>query len=131
MNRFDDDLPEQELEEMLATWKSPPAPARLRTALFPDSSVPWWRRIWQFSFRVPLPAACVLALLIAVIAWRPARVVLQTQRVEVPVVKVETVTVYRDRIVRVQQQMAGWNESELQPVTELRPRIVRRQNAEN
>ena len=131
MNRFEEDLPEQELDEMLATWKSPPAPGWLRAALFPDSSVPWWRRIWQFSFRVPLPVACLLALLIAVIAWRPARVVIQTQRVEVPVVKVETVTVYRDRVVRVPQQMAGWNQSELQPVTELRPRIIRRQNAEN
>ena len=133
MTPFEEELPEKELDEMLAAWKSPVAPEqRLRAAVFPAAAGPWWRRLWSASLPVPMPLACVLALLMLAGAWRlvtppPTRVVIQQQRVEVPVVQVETVTVYRDRIV----QVPAANPSELQPVAELRPRIIRRAHAEN
>jgi hypothetical protein len=132
----EDELLDRELDAILPAWKSPPAPARLRAAVFPNTSAPWWRTLWTTSFRVPLPAAVGVALLLAFGAWRwftppPARVVIQTERVEVPVVKKEIVTVYRDRIVHVPAATAGSNAHELQPVAELRPRIIRRQNAQN
>ncbi len=131
-----DDLSDRELDAILPAWKSPPAPVRLRAAVFPKSSTPWWRAIWTISFRIPLPVACVLAILLAFAAWRwvtppPPRIVIHTERVEVPVVKKEIVTVYRDRIVHIPAATAGSNAHELQPVAELRPRIIRRRNAQN
>ena len=127
-----DSLSDQELDAMMAAWKSPTAPARLRTAIFPVASAPWWRRIGSISFRVPLPVACAVAILFALEAWRsltppPTRIVIRTERVEVPVVKREVVTqtIYRDRIVeRTVPQ-------EWQPVAELRSRIIRRRNDQN
>jgi hypothetical protein len=135
MDQFENKgLPDGELDELLASWKSPQVPARLRAALFPARPAPWWRAIWSISFRVPLPVACALGVLMAGGVWRwvsaPApRVVIRTERVEVPVVKKEIVTqtVYRDRVVRLPSQ----DNNQLQPVAELRPRIIRRQNAEN
>jgi hypothetical protein len=132
MDQFENkELPDGELDELLSTWKSPQAPARLRAAIFPAPPAPWWRALWGRSFRVPLPVACLLAVSMACLAWRwsTPRVVIRTERVEVPVVKKEIVTqtVYRDRAVPAPSE----NNSQLQPVAELRPRIIRRQNAQN
>jgi hypothetical protein len=135
MDRFEkNELPDGELNELLASWESPQAPGRLRTALFPAPPAPWWRAMWSVSFRVPLPVACALGVLMAGGVWRwidaPApRVVIRTERVEVPVIRKEIVTqtVYRDRVVHLPSQ----DNNQLQPVAELRPRIIRRQNAEN
>ncbi len=132
-----DDLTDRELDALLSAWITPPAPARLRAAVFPASK-PWWQTLWSASFRVPLPVAFCLALMLALVAWRwltpgAPRVVIQTERVEVPVIKKEvlTKTVYRDRIVHVPAGTAGLNVHELQPVAELRPRIIRSRNAQN
>jgi hypothetical protein len=133
-----DELSDQELDAFLPAWKTPPAPARLRAAVFPEASKPWWRTLWSASFRVPVPVACCLAIMLAFVAWRwftpgAPRVVIQTERVEVPVVKKEilTKTVYRNRIVYAPAPTAGSNVHELQPVAELRPRILRSRNAQN
>jgi hypothetical protein len=100
-----DELTDRELDRILAEWKSPEAPARLRTALFREESTSLWSRFWSISFRVPLPVACGLIFLLALFFWR------WESRPDHPV--------------------AVSNPSELQPVKEIRPRIIRRQDAQN
>jgi hypothetical protein len=131
-------LSDRELDALLAQWQAPKAPAHLRAALFPEAAQPWWLRVWKASIRVPLPAAVGLAVVLSLVAWRwsqPAapRVEIGTERVEVPVVRerVVTKTVYRDRVVPSHASETGSNMQALQPVAELRPRIVRRGNAQN
>lgn len=134
----DDELSDRELDALLPEWKVPPAPARLRAAIFPGPSGPWWRRMWTASVRIPAPVACCLVVLLAWSAWKwvapdAPRVVVKTERVEVPVIRTEVVTktVYRDRIVRAPVPTPARNPSELQPVAELRPRLIRSGHVEN
>jgi len=134
----DEELSDRELDSILPEWKSPIAPQHLRAALFPEAPASSWRRLWSISIRVPFPVACCLAIVLALVVWRwgtppPPRVVIQHDRVEVPVVKQEVVTrtVYRDRIVHAPPAASKSSASELQPVVELRPRIIRRQNDQN
>ena len=125
MEPFDpDELTDPELDNLLKKWEAPPAPARLRTAVFPEESGPKWRRLWSASLRVPMPVAAALAILLAAGAWqwrRPVatRELVRTERVEVPVWKerVVTRTVYRCLPASPAQT--------LKPVAELRPRIIR------
>jgi len=132
MEPFDkDELPDRELNVMLQQWRTPQAPARLRQAVFPKQSRPWWLRWWNSSIRVPLPVACALLLVLAVAVslWPrsvPAtRTVVKTERVEVPVIqeRVVTRTVYRNLEV---ESPKAWR-----PVAELRPRIIRSRNDQN
>lgn len=104
----------------------------------PEKSRPWWRSAWTTSIRLPLPIACAFAILMALAAWRlftppPERVVVRIEQVRVPVVKQEIVTktVYRDRIVQAPVATSRLDTDQLQPVGELRPRIIRRQDAQN
>jgi hypothetical protein len=125
MEPFDgDELTDAELDSLLKKWDVPPAPARLRTAVFPQETGPWWRRVWSASLRVPLPVAVALAMALALAAWQWRRPgapleLVRTERVEVPVWKERVVvkTVYRDRVAATAQT--------LRPVAELRPRIIR------
>src|SRR6185312_11227473 len=128
----EDELSEQELDALLVEWKAPPAPARLRASVFPSVSRSWWRKLWSPSIRIPAPAAAMIALVVALAAWRglftaTPRVIVRTERIEVPVFKDRVVsrTVYRDRIVRAPLAPQGRNAQELQPVRELRPVIIR------
>ncbi len=127
-----DELSDGELDELLRKWEAPAAPARLRAAVFPETARPWWQRLWQGSIRIPVPAGVVLALLAAVAIWRwpaPApKVVTKTERLEVPVIQERVVNriVYRDRVPERQVDV-----QKLRPVTELRPVIIRRENAQN
>jgi hypothetical protein len=125
-------LSDEELNSLLREWEVPQAPARLRAAVLGGPPKPWWRRVWNMSIRVPVPLACSLMLLLGVGAWRWARlasspavprVIIKTERVEIPVVteRVVTKTVYRDRPASDQ----------LFPVAELRPRIIRREHVQN
>jgi len=124
MEPFDpDELSDSELDNLLKKWEAPPAPARLRAAVFPEGAGPWWRRVWSVSLRIPMPVAAALAIALALGAWqwrRPVapRELVRTERVEVPVWKdrVVTRTVYRYRLAPPSQK--------LQPVAELRPRII-------
>lgn len=101
-------FPQQELDELLSQWQAPAPPASLRAKLFPESARPWWRRVWTVSVRVPLPVACCLAVLFAVVVWRAAR-----------------------RIPVVQQPPRVLTFEELRPVVELRPRIIRSGHVQN
>lgn len=112
------DLTDRELDNLLPEWKAPEAPAHLRAAVFGEPARPWWRRMWNVTVRVPLPAACAVLLLAALAVWRWApRVVVETRTVEVPVVQEKVV--YRDRPTAP----TAWR-----PVTELQPRIIRSRN---
>ncbi len=128
MEPFDEhELTDQELSGMLREWQAPRPAAAMRARVFPERvfpepSRPWWQRLWTASIRVPLPVAMVLAVLFAVAVWRwvipvPGRVVIHADRVEVPV------TVYKDGPAPT---IYG-----LQPVAELRPRIIRGGHAKN
>jgi hypothetical protein len=96
-----DDLTDQELDALLREWKAPEAPARLRAALFPNALRPRWKTLWTASIRIPVPAACCLALLLLAAA------------------------VYRDRVTYARALKEQANIQTLQPVDELRPRILR------
>ena len=117
-----DELTDRELDVALAQWKGPLAPARLRRAVFGERRA-WWRRVWSASIRVPVPMACAIAVIavLGAVKWvrpePPARVVVRTERVEVPVVRERVV--YRDRPAP-KPVAAAWR-----PVAELRPRIIR------
>ena len=126
---------DSELRDLLRVWQAPPVPvADMERRLF-GARGSWWRA----SIRVPFPIACCLVLLMAAVVWRsarppktlPPRVVIQTERVEVPVVRDRVVTkiVYKNRRARAHEHELTFNE--LRPVAELRLRIVRHQDAEN
>ena len=100
-------LEDRELDQVLRQWPAPEVPARLRATVFPPRDAPWWRR----SIRVPLPVAAAAAVLIAAGVWRWV-----TPRERV---------VYRDSTAKV------LSFEDLRPVTELRPRIIRRRHAQN
>jgi hypothetical protein len=106
-------LEDRELSTMLRQWRAPEAPARLRAKLFPPRAA-WWRRVWQVEIRIPLPVAICVALLLAFGVWRgimPRRVA------DVPAVRPQSAEMLTFR--------------ELTPVKELKPRIIRRNHAEN
>ena len=133
-------LSDRELDRLLREWEAPEPPTRLRSAVFGDLRAPLWRPLWRRilgrSIRVPLPAAALAAIALALALWKwprpvvyrelPPRVEVQTVRVEVPVMKKEVITriVYRDRSARETAES-----SELRPVAELKPRIIRNRNA--
>ena len=142
MEPFDnDELSDSELDRLLRQWTAPSPPAHLRTGLFPESSLPWWRRLWTFS--VPLPVACGLAVILVLAAWfltrsfapEPPRVVEKIERVQVPVVQehvvTKMVTKYVYRSVPAQPAAGGFNLGGLKPVAELRPRIIRSGDAKD
>ena len=95
-------LDDRELNSMLESWKAPPAPAHLRESLFPRDASPWWLRFWRAQIRIPVPLALCLLLALLFAGLR------QATRPPAP----ETVTAVTFR--------------ELQPVKEIKPRIIRR-----
>jgi len=126
-----DDLSDRELDEILRQWESPEPPARLRTALFPETARPWWQRMWGTSIHIPVPlGAALVTAAVALAVWRwpspPVAPPTRIERVEVPVMQERIVTVYRDR-----PSAPAVDLQKLQPVAELRPVILRRNHAQN
>jgi hypothetical protein len=126
---------DSELRELLREWQAPPVPAASMERRLFGARKSWWCA----SIRVPFPIACCLALSMAALVWRsvqppnplPPRVVIETERVAVPVVRDRVVTkiVYKYRPARTPEHELTFNE--LRPVAELRLRIVRHQDAKN
>ncbi len=108
------ELNDRELDAMLPAWKAPKAPAHLRTAVFPAAPMPWWQRVWTVSIRIPLPVACGMAIVLALLIWRWST----------------PVTVYRDRVMPALQSTEA-DAGMLRPVTEFRPRVIRSGDAQN
>jgi hypothetical protein len=105
-----EELTDRELDSILPEWKAPAAPARLRTAVFPGVAMPWWRKMWSSSFRIPAPVACLILILLALVVWRQS----------IPR------TIYMPAFTP-----AVSGATELQPVIELRPRIIRSADVKN
>ena len=123
---------DSELRDLLKDWEAPAVPESLER-LFGAR-----KRWWQASLRIPVPLAVFLALLLVAGLWRwpqrrlpitAERLVLRTERVEVPVVRERVVTkiIYRNRPPRMREHTFTF--TELRPVNELKVRIVRHQNA--
>jgi hypothetical protein len=99
----DEMLNDEELDQVLRSWRAPVAP--------PIVHRPRWRRWFTGSIRVPVPVAVCLVVIVAagfVVMGRPR-------------------VVYREVLV----PMSSISFQGLQPVDELRPRIIRRKDAEN
>ena len=131
MKRNDD----EELRSLLREWQAPPmSPCFEERVLTARKS--WRRLLINGSIRVPVPVACCLILLLAAAeVWRwikPAqtvtpRVVVKTERLEVPVVRERVITkvIYKNR----PEQALTFRQ--LKPVGELRPRIIRGTHDQN
>ena len=139
MEPFEDrELSDIELQALLKEWKAPQAPKHLRASIFPHPGRPIWRRLLTASIPVPVPIACGLLIFAAFGAWRwsepaPERVVIKTERVEVPVIRREIVThtVYRERRAPAPPPAIDTDPHALQPVSELRARVIRSGNEQN
>src|ERR1700691_5633367 len=121
------ELSDAELDGLLQAWEAPHAPKTLRAAVL-SSSTGAWQKFWSGSLRIPIPALCIMSCVIVLLAalavwkWHAPRVIVQTQRVEVPVVKEKIV--YQDRIVRVPAPSPPRVNEKLRPVADLNPRII-------
>ncbi len=124
MERNDD----EELRSLLREWQAPLMLASVEERVL-AACRPWWRFLLNGYIRMPVPLACCIVLLLAAEAWRwtrpiqtvTPRVIVKTERVEVPVVRERVITkvVYKNR----QEQALTFRQ--LKPVGELRPRIIR------
>jgi hypothetical protein len=153
MNPSDDQLNDP-LDDLLAQWESPVPPADLRAALSKSyrKKMPLRGWGWMLAGTVRLPVPFALAGVLAILSFasvlvlhqhaaRPriqteTRVVVQTQKIEVPVVRNRVVvrTQYRDRphdtSPASQCPLTRPNEQTYQFVTALDPHIVRRDHDE-
>lgn len=119
MEPFDgNELSDQDLDHLLPEWKAPPAPARLRSAVFQSAPASWWTRFWSRSIRVPLPAAIAIALALVVAVWRlPAWGTPRTA---------PTIQSPADAVPANRRQLQSQDREQLRPVMELKPVITGR-----
>lgn len=116
-NRERPDLTDPELDALLHTWKTPVAPAGLRSAVFSKQATPWCRRWWAASIRIPVPVAAVLCLLLVIAGWQWG-----ANRERAGVESVSRSLASAPPTVTFQGFL---------PVAELRPRIIRSHHARN
>lgn len=132
---------DQDLRSLLREWQVPSMSSSIEERVL-TAHRPWWRFLLNGYVRVPVPLACCIVLLLAAAeAWRwtrPARtvvprVVVKTERVEVPVVRERVVTklVYKKRPAFADTPEHGLTFRQLKPVGELRPRIIRGRHDQN
>ena len=97
-------LNDNELRDLLRQWEAPAAPPHLERRIFRrPREQPWYRWLLTGSIRVPVPALVLLVVMLSVLMY-----VLPRNRQALPV---------SAREVRL---------SDFQPVSELKPRIIRR-----
>ena len=97
-------LNDNELRDLLRQWKAPPAPPHLERRIFGEPRKrPWYRSLLTGSIRVPVPALVLLLVVLSVLV---------------------SVAVRNRRALPVWAREVGL--SDFQPVSELRPRIIRR-----
>jgi len=116
-NRERPDLTDPELDALLRAWKTPIAPPRLRSAVFPKQPVAWYRRWWSASIRIPAPVAAVVCLLLLVAGWQWG-----ANRKRAGAESVSRSFASAPPTVTFQGFL---------PVAELRPRIIRSHHARN
>lgn len=96
-------LNDNELRHLLRQWEAPAAPPHLERRIFRGlPKRPWYRWLLTGSVRVPVPALILLLVILAALTY-----VLPRNRQALPV---------SGREVRL---------SDFQPVSELKPRIIR------
>ena len=124
-----------ELRSLLREWQAPPLTLSFERRVLKKRKL-WRRFLLRGYIRVPVPVACLVVVLLAVAeAWRwtrPAptvapRVVVKTERVEIPLVRERIVTkvIYKDRLLPARTPEHILTFHQLKPVAELRPRIIR------
>jgi hypothetical protein len=99
-------LNDDELNRLLARWEAPPAPSHLERRIF--GKQPWYRWLWASSIPVPVPALMLLLLLVSALVYFTPR-----SKPTLP-------TTVRELKF-----------SDFQPVSEIKPRIVRRNHESN
>ena len=70
-------LDDEKLNQVLAEWKVPAAPASLEARLKAGEARPWWQRFLRSKIQVPVPVGALLVGLLvalAVLAFRGAPV---------------------------------------------------------
>jgi hypothetical protein len=156
--------PDPELHNLLKEWQAPAPSASMENRVL-SSRRSWIHLLLSGYVRVPIPVAACLVVAIAAGGWRLSRpvvppapkIVVKSERVEVPVIRERVVTklVYRDRPAPLPENdhsltldkqplsnthflNAGLPKGdhvltfdELRPVTELRPTVIRSGSAQN
>jgi hypothetical protein len=109
------ELTNPELDALLQEWRTPVAPPRLRSAVFPRRSVPWYGR-WLTSISIPVPVVAILCVLLVLLGWQwgARRERARAETAHGGVATAPAVT------------FQGFS-----PVAELRPRIIRSHHAPN
>ena len=64
MEPLDDD----DLKQLVPTWKAPEAPAQLHARVFGTRPLSWWSWLFTGAIRVPVPACAAFLLLVAWLA---------------------------------------------------------------
>ncbi len=111
MEQHDRELTDAELDGALRQWRVPGAPEHLRAAVFGESGAGLWRRFWTASIRVPLPVAAALLALLLIAGGYWAGQMRQARAID--------------------KGFGVFHNSDLMPVSELRPRIIRGNHARN
>ena len=102
-------LNENELRDLLRQWKAPAAPPHLERRIFGgQGGRPWYRWLLTGSIRVPVPALVLLTVMIS--AW----MYVLLRNGQAPLVSAREVKL-----------------SDFRPVSELKPRIIRRTHENN
>ena len=100
-------LSENELNDLLRRWQAPAAPPTLAAKVLPPRKS-WWRWILAGTIRIPVPVGLALLVAIAALLWfRPQ----PRQPVTAPAKPVSL--------------------ADFQPVKQLEPRVIRRNNETN
>ena len=131
MERNDD----EELRSLLREWQAPPMSPSFKERVW-VAHRPWWWLVLRGSIQVPVPVICCIVMLLAAVeGWRwtklaqtaTPRVVVKTERVEVPVVRERVITkvIYKNRPILATTPEHALTFRQLKPVGELRPRIIR------
>jgi hypothetical protein len=119
MEPFDcQELSDRELDHLLPEWEAPPAPGRLRSAVFQRAPASWWAQFWSRSIHVPLPAALAIALAIVVAVWR-----LPTWGSPRTAPAIESPS---DEVPANRRRLPAKDREQLRPVMELKPVITGR-----
>jgi hypothetical protein len=135
MEPYDD----PELLNLIREWQVPPPSGAFEKRVLRTPKT-WSRFLLSGHISVPVPMACCLIVLIAAGAWLwvdlnrplPPCVVVRTERVEVPVVRDRVVTKFIQNSGPVPMKRShALTFHELNPVAELRPRVIRGRNDQN
>ena len=85
MEPLDDD----DLKQLVPTWKAPDAPEHLRRQVFATPRQSWWAWLFTGAIRIPVPACAAIVLLLGWLAFDRQQ---DATPVSVPAANVETVT---------------------------------------